>query len=402
MLFPTSCPLQTPALRACLLGLALLARPAAAQEPDLQEVLSKALALHQAGDLEGAANLYIEVLRAVPQAFRVRSNLGAAWAGLGRFDDAIDQYQQALAVEDDPSVRHNLAVALSKTGRTSEAADQSRRVLEVQPGSRDALLLLAECELRLGEDAKAVELLQGAPAALQGDKAVAYLLGTALLNLGRLGEAQSVMERVLQGDTPEGHVLLGSMHSRRGDWTAARTEFEKARATGTKLPLVNFLYGEALMKGRSDWEGAANAFRAELAIDPNHFESNLLLGTLLREEGRHEEALTYLNRAARLHAGDLAVKFSLGAALLATGGIEEARRLLEDVSAAAPGHLPTQMQLAVLYTRLGRKDDAARARQNVVRLQKEADTKSFQGVRESITDIIGKTAPEGAAPAKQP
>ena len=384
------------------MGAFLLGAPAAAQDPDLQAVLSKALALHQAGDLEGAANLYVEVLRAVPQAFRVRSNLGAAWAGLGRYDDAIDQYQQALAVEDDASVRHNLAVALVKAGRTADAAAESRRVLGTLPGNRDALLLLAECELRLGRDKDALELLRGTPAALQDDRAVAYLLGTALLNLNRLGEAQSVMDRVFKGDSPEGHVLLGSMYTRRGDWTAARGEYEKALAANAKLPLVNYLYGEALMKERSDWEGAARAFRAELAIDPNHFESNLLLGTLLREEGRHEEALTFLRHAARLHADDLAVKFSLGAALLATGSLEEARRLLEDVSTAAPGHLPTQMQLAVLYTRLRRPQDAARARQNVVRLQKEADAKSFQGVRESITDIIGKTGPAEAAAPKQP
>lgn len=385
-----------------LAGVLVPLAAAPAQEPDLQAVLSKAVALQQAGDLEGAASLYVEVLRAVPQAFRVRSNLGAAWAGLGRYDDAIDQYQQALAVEDDPSVRHNLAVALLKTGRTADAAAQSRQVLAAQPGNRDALLLLAECQLRLGQDSDALELLRGAPAALQDDRAVAYLLGTALLDLNRLGEAQTVMDRVFKGDSPEGHVLLGSMYSRRGDWSAARKEYETARAGNARLPLVNYLYGEALMKERSDWEGAAQAFRAELAIDPNHFESNLLLGTLLREEGRHQEALVCLRHAARLRGDDLAVKFSLGAALLATGSLEESRRLLEEVSVAAPGHLPTQMQLAVLYTRLGRPEEAARARQNVVKLQKEADAKSFQGVRESISDIIGRTAPAEAAAPKQP
>ena len=82
---------------------------------------------------------------------------------------------------------------------------------------------------------------------------------------------------------------------------------------------MNFLYGEALMKERNDWAGAAAAFRAELEIDPNHFESNLLLGTLLREGGQSEEALARLEHASRLRGEDLAVKFSLGAAYLAAG-----------------------------------------------------------------------------------
>ena len=66
------------------------------------------------------------------------------------------------------------------------------------------------------------------------------------------------------------------------------------------------------------------------------------------------------------------------------------------MAAAAPGHLPTQMQLAVLYTRLGRAEDAAQARANVVRLTKEADARSFQGVRESISDLVGRSAEPAA------
>jgi tetratricopeptide (TPR) repeat protein len=370
--------------------------PVAGQEPDLDAVLSRAVELHQSGDLAGASALYVQVLTAVPSAWRVRSNLGAAWAGLGRYEDAIDQYRQALQQEDDPSIRRNLAVALVKTGQAREAAAEAERALVAQPGDRDALLLLADCRLRLGETQAAVDLLKPAAEASPGDKAIAYLLGTALLDAGRTGDAQVVMDRVFRDDSPESHVLLGSMYARRREWTAAIGEYQKARAGNPKLPLVNFLYGEALMKERNDWAGAAAAFRAELEIDPNHFESNLLLGTLLREGGQSEEALARLEHASRLRGEDLAVKFSLGAAYLAAGRMEEARRLLEDVAAAAPGHLPTQMQLAMLYARQGRAEDAVKARANVVRLTKEADARSFQGVRESISDLVGRSAEPAA------
>jgi tetratricopeptide (TPR) repeat protein len=151
----------------------------------------------------------------------------------------------------------------------------------------------------------------------------------------------------------------------------------------------------------NDWAGAAAAFRAELEVDPNHYESSLLLGTLLREGGQADEALQHLERAARLRGDDLAVRFSLGAAYLAMERLEEARRFLEEVGQAAPGHLPTQMQLAVLYTRLGRPEDAVKARANVTRLTKEADARSFQGVRESISDLMGKSG-DPAAVGKKP
>ncbi len=375
------------------------ARAARAQEQDLNALLSRAVVLHQAGDLEGAAALYLQLLRQVPEAARVRSNLGAAYAGLGRFDDAIEQYQKALATEDVPSVRQNLALAFQKTGRIQQAADEAARVLSVQPDNRDALLLLGDCWSRLGEHQKAVDLLTPAAARAPEDKAVAYLLGTALLNLNRTADAQAVMDRLFRDDSPEAHVLMATMHERRKDWSAALAEIEKARAGNPKLPLVNYLYGECLMKDHNDWAGAAAAFREELAIDPNHYESNLLLGTLLREEGRHEEALSYLARAARARGDDLAVQFSLGADYLALGRLEEARSLLEPVGKAAPRHLPTHMQLALLYHRLGRPEDAARERAAVQRRQKDAESRSFQGVRESLGDLLGRSAaPSAGAP----
>jgi tetratricopeptide (TPR) repeat protein len=374
---------------------------ASVQDPDLDGLLSRALVLHQSGDLEGAAALYVQILRAAPGAARLRSNLGAAYAGLGRYDEAIEEYRKALAAEDDPAIRRNLSLALQKAGRPQEAAEEARRILERDPANRDAVLTLADSLMRLGDDAGAIEALRPAVAAAPDDKAFAYLLGTAFLEAGRTAEAQAVMDRVFRDDSPEAHVLLGSMYSRRKEWSRARGELEKARTAAPKLPLVNFLYGEALMKDTNDWEGAKAAFRDELALNPSHFEANLLLGTLLREEGRHEEALVYLLQAARVRGDDLALRFSLGAAYLALGRVAEAEPLLEGVAAAAPNHLPTHLQLAVLYHRLGRAADAARERAAVQRLQKDAEASTFQGVRESVSELMGRadTAP---APAKEP
>jgi tetratricopeptide (TPR) repeat protein len=397
---PSLCPALVPIL---LAGALVLPPPLGAQEAGPDAVLSRAVVLHQSGDLEGAAALYVQVLRAFPGAARVRSNLGAAYAGLGRYDEAAEQYRGALEREDDPSIRRNLALALQKAGWTREALAEASRILDAFPGNRDALLLLADCHLRLGESQAAADRLAPAARAAPDDKAVAYLYGTALLELGRTSEAEVVMDRVFRDGSPEGHVLMGLLYSRRQDWSSAQKELEKARGASPAVPLASFLYGQALLKSAEqsrvvrpvDWEAALAAFRAELAIDPNHFESNLYLGNLLREEGRAGEALVHLERAARLRPGDLAARFSLGAACVAAGRLEEGRALLEPVAQAAPAHLPTQMQLAALYARLGDKEKAEAARAAAVRLQKEADARSFEGASEVIKDLIGRTSAPG-------
>lgn len=363
----------------------------AAEDVDLGQVFSQAMERHQAGDLEGAAALYEQIVREAPDASRVRSNLGAVYARLGRYADAIVQYRAALTTEEIPGIRHNLAIALQKAGQVAEAAAEAARVLAATPDNRDALLLLAGCHVQLGEFEKAVALLQPVAARDGRDRAVAHLLGTALLELDRTAEAEKVLDPLFREDTPETHMLLGALHAKRKEWEKARAELERARSANPNLPLVNFLYGVSAMNGSNDWAAAGGAFRRELALNPNHFEANVLLGILLREEGKPEEALPFLERAAQLRGDDAAMKFALGAVYAALDRLAEARPLLESVAAAFPGHIPTHTQLAILYARLGLKAESQRERETVAGLQKASEAKNFQDVRDSVSGLLGQT-----------
>jgi len=364
--------------------------------------------LHQTGDLEAAAAAYELFLRAVPQASRVRSNLGAVYAGLGRYDQAIDQYRRALAGEEggeaELPIRQNLTLALYKAARYEEAATEAEILLAgstAARSNRDMVLLLSDIYLRRGEEEKVVALLTPVAAEDADDKAVAYTLGTALLAQDEVDTAERIIERVLRDDSPEGHALFATLHMKRGDCEGALAELEKARAGNPQLRTVNYLSGVCLMQERSDWAGAAAAFRREIEVDPNHFESNLFLGNLLRQEGRHEEALPYLAHAGRLRGGDVAVEYSLGAAYLALGRDDEAQPLLEQVAVAAPDHMPTHRWLAVLYTRQGRTEDAAREKATVVRLAKAAESQAFQGVSESMSKLLQQSSAADAESAEQ-
>jgi len=184
------------------------------------------------------------------------------------------------------------------------------------------------------------------------------------------------------------------MYMRDGDCAKAEPEIRRVLDANPRLPLVNFLNGQCLMDEKhSDWPGAMEAFRAELAIDPNHFESNLYLGDLLREGGQHEEALPFLERARRVRPENLGAEFSLGAVYVALGRTEEALPLLEAVAQAAPDHLQTHMQLAVVYTRLGRTADAQREKAAVARVASEGESRFFKGVSDALARLLAMPAP---------
>jgi tetratricopeptide (TPR) repeat protein len=371
------------------------AEPAAAAPGSPASMLADAFRLQQQGDYAGAAAAYERVLGTGVDDPAVRSNLGAAYAALGRYDDAIDQYRRALARDEaNVAIRRNLALAYYKTSRMQDAAREAEAVALAQPDNVAARLLLADCLFRLGQNGRVVDLLQPLAGRTSQDRAVSYLLGMALIGDGRMADAQAAIDRVLRDDAPEAHVFLAMMYLRDGDCAKAEPEIRRALDANPKLPLVNFLNGQCLMdEKRSDWPGAIDAFKAELAVDPNHFDANLYLGDLLREGGRHDEALPYLERARRLRPDNLGARFSLGAVYVALGRTEEALPLLESVAAAAPDHLQTHMQLAIVYTRLGRTADAQREKAAVVRVASEGENRFFKGVSDALARLLAKTDP---------
>jgi tetratricopeptide (TPR) repeat protein len=64
------------------------------------------------------------------------------------------------------------------------------------------------------------------------------------------------------------------------------------------------------------------ALRRELAINPNHFESHLLLGLLLRQDSRNDEARAHVEKALSLRPGDPGARYQLALVQIASGELE--------------------------------------------------------------------------------
>jgi Flp pilus assembly protein TadD len=156
----------------------------------------------------------------------LRSNLGAAYAGLGRYEDAVEQYGRALASDSgNVAIRRNLALAFYKAGRLTEAAAERRSPRRSRERGRHAAL--ADCLFRLGQPAGR-ELLQPLAGHAAEDRAVSYLLGMALLAEGRAVEAQAAIDRVLRDGSAEAHVFLAMMYARDEDCAKALPEIRQA------------------------------------------------------------------------------------------------------------------------------------------------------------------------------
>jgi len=363
-------------LRFCTLLLTLAAAfaPASAQDQaDFERLFTRALDLHQAGDILGAIDTYKAALSVSPGRPDALSNLGAAYVRLGQYDDAIAQYEAALKVDPDGTpIRLNLALAYYKSARPNEAIPHLRRVVASDPEARNAYLLLADCYLQTGRDEEAVSLLKPREGMFGGDLAYAYVLGTALLHLDRREEGQTYVDRIFgAGESAESHLLMGIAHLSRQDFHSARTELERAVKLNPQLLTAHSMYGRALLALGAE-EPAEAAFRRELSLNINDFHANLQLGHLRARAQRFSEASAYLERAAAIRPTDLAARKLLADLRMQTGRTEEAIAIYEALVNEAPEFVEAHVQLATAYNRVKRPDDAQRHRRIVEKLNAAA------------------------------
>ena len=359
---------------ALFLTFVLAAGLAAAQAPAPQDVdqrLAQAMALHEAGDVLGAIAGYKAVLDIDPSRADARANLGAAYARLGEFAKAVEEYRAVLARQDDPTVRLNLGLALYKSGQIADAIAELRATLAADSGNNRAALVLADCLLQEGRDDQVVDLLAPRESAFAEDLAYAYILGMALVRSGDADRGHMYVDRIFKrGDSAEGRLLMGLAYLRSRDFPSAVKELAKAIELNPTLPSVQQVYGRAVL-GSGDREAAARAFRRELQRNPNDFEANLQLGNLLRIDQKYDEALVYLGRASALRPNHPIARHASAAVHLAKGDADRARELLEPLVKEVPDYVDAHVLLATAYYRLNRKEDGDRVRQIVEKLNAE-------------------------------
>jgi tetratricopeptide (TPR) repeat protein len=359
-----------------------------------QDLLREAQSLHQAGKLDQAIEDYRLFLKDYPDVAQVRSNLGAALASAGRYEEAIAEYEHALRLSSLPQIRLNLALAYYKANKLPLAVENFEKVRADMPNDLRVVMLLADCNLRLDENKRVIELLDPLEPTHKDDLAFIYLLGTALVRDGQVERGQVMISKILEnGDSAEARLLIGTTKLLAHDAPGAVEDLQKAVELNPNLISAHAYYGRALRETANP-EEAKKAFRAELSINPNDFYSNLHLGVILKEEQQYEEALPYLKHALEVRPGDPGVLYQIAALHLAARNYPEAQRELEALVKDSPEFREAHVALATLYYRLRRKEDGDREQAIVERMTAE------QQARDSAEQLRKKDRTQ--PPAKPP
>ncbi len=82
-----------------------------------------------------AAAFFNDAIKASPRTSKPRQDMGLALAMMGRYPEAIAQFEQGVALDPaDPAAHLNLAVAYAEVGRKSDARGHAQEALRLRPG----------------------------------------------------------------------------------------------------------------------------------------------------------------------------------------------------------------------------------------------------------------------------
>lgn len=246
------------------------------------------VALEKNGQPDEAIRQYQAALAADPTYAPAHTNLGFALGNEGHFDEATSQLQEALRLGADPArVHFGLGLIFGREGRIDDATHEFQQAVALRSDWPDAHFNLGIALEHAGQLPEAIVELQQA-ADLETDSAKFHFeLGNALAATGRLDEAIGQFQKSLelQPDSVECRVDLGNALARSGHLDDAIEQFRAAVQLRPDLAEAHNNLGLALgMRGRTD--EAVGEFQQALKLKPDYPDAQQNLDGLLRAKNR--------------------------------------------------------------------------------------------------------------------
>ncbi len=335
------------------------------------------------------------------------NNLGNELYRWGRHDEAMEHFQQALAINPNYAQAHNnLGNALHLRGRTDEALPHYHRAIELKPNYAKARCNLGVTLADLGQTEAAVAEYEEALRIEPNSAESHYNMAVALTRLKKIDDAIAHYRRAieLKDDYVEAYNNLGSLLAATGrnqegiGFLLIATELNPAHAS------AHANLGLALVRlGQID--PAVACFRRAMELNPNdpklkkHLaealarrgesaagdssrgdaETQFNLGMALAEQGKYAEAVAHWREAMRQQPNQIAVVSRL-AWLLATcpeasvRDSAEAVELAERANALSGGKEPAIFAvMAAAYAEAGRFPNAVQAIEKAIALAAAAN-----------------------------
>lgn len=293
----------------------------------------------------------------------------------------------ALSQNTGPAAVSTRGLELAKSGRCSEAIPLLKRAITESSDNelrRNAGFAGVRCAMVKDQFDAATEFLRQLTHQFPNDPDVLY---TAVHTYSDLATHASEQLAMLAPNSPPAHELNAESLEMQGKWDQAEKEYAGILQQNPRMPGIHFRIGRLLLSMPNAppdaAEQAKKEFQQELEIDPRNAGAEYVLGELARQSQEWDNAVQHFTRAAKLDAGFGDAYLGWGVALVSTKKFSEAVKPLELAVKLEPQNPAAHYNLAIAYTRTGRKEEGER---------------EFSIHRE----MVQKNPPPGSGPREQP
>ncbi|HEC17133.1 MAG TPA: PEP-CTERM system TPR-repeat protein PrsT [Sedimenticola sp.] len=311
-----------------------VARKAEQTAPEDLEILDAVGRSHMANNQPASARtVYRRMTRIASYDTAWLYRIARMQARLGDLDNAIWSLQKAVDSDADfLAARIMLVEAQLAAGRLKKAREDALALTAAYPEKAVGYQLLGDVRLQSGQPGKAVESYR---LALEREQAPRSAIGLyqAYMVSGEETKAEAFLQDWVKShpDDLDSKQALAERHLRRGRLDQARSLYEQILQRRQDLPSVlnNLANIYSKTKNPKALEYALRANR----LAPDNAAINDTLGWLLVQNNQPAEGLRHLRNAHSRAAADPEIRYHIGAALERLGRREEARAELEQALA---------------------------------------------------------------------
>jgi tetratricopeptide (TPR) repeat protein len=331
------------------------------QQPSFDHLRADADAARQSGDLPRASGLYA-------QALGINPSWSDGWWYLGQLRYSADDYPQAV-----DAFTHYLNLVPDAAPATALRGLCEFELGQYEPSLRDVQRALS---LGAADDSRNTQILRYHEGQLltklgrfeEALTAYGYFarqhisndellvaIGLAALRIPQLPKDTSASQRDMSALAGNAVFLLLS-----GDKASASQAFQTFSERYPSAANAHYTWGYLLYP--TDQDAAIAEFRRELNIDSGNAIDHTMLAWALLMDSSPAEALPEAKKAVDQAPTLPMAQLSLGRALLETGDVPQATRVLESALSLDPQNLEIHIALARAYSESGREDDARHER----------------------------------------
>ena len=281
------------------------------------------------GNYQDALIHALQLLNQFPKSINLYNIVGAANKNLGKLDEAIEAYREALSIKPDyADAYYNMGNAFKVQGKLDEAIEAFSKALSIKADYAQASNNMGLVFQEQGKLNEAIEAYTKA-SSIKPDYAGAYYnMGKAFKDQGKLDEAIEAFSKALsvKANYAEASNNMGLVFQEQGKLNEAIEAYTKASSIKPDYAVAYNNKGNAL-RDMGKLDEAIEVYTKALSISPDYAMAYTNMGNTLKDQGKTDEAIEAYNKALSISPDNPETTTNLAILLFESTRFDEAAKL---------------------------------------------------------------------------